>query len=236
MLATHHGTGTSRRLRSITVEQLFHAFLEGEHLRPAELVDLAALDLAFDRARHRFGDVADIDRLELGLAAADQRQHRRIARHVGEAVEEAVLRPEIDRRPEDDGVLDRLQHGLFAERLGARIVRFGVQIGAQRRNMGEAGADRARRFGDGAGAELVHGGEFLPAALMQDGDQIDDVVGALHGAVDRPAHAHIGLHRLDLADIAERLQMAGEIGPAAGDPDAVAALGQRPHDVAADKA
>ena len=102
--------------------------------------------------------------------------------------------------------------------------------------MGEAGADRARGFGHRAGAELVHGVEFLPAGLMQDGDQIDDMVGALHGAVDRPAHAHIGLHRLDLADIAERLQMAGEIGPAHGDPDAVAALGQRPHDMAADKA
>ncbi|BCG76780.1 hypothetical protein MesoLj113b_03220 [Mesorhizobium sp. 113-3-3] len=82
----------------------------------------------------------------------------------------------------------------------------------------------------------MHGGEFLPAGLMQDGDEIDDMVGALHGAVDRPAHAHIGLHRLDLADIAERLQMAGKVGPPAGDPDAVAALGQRAHDMAADKA
>jgi len=71
---------------------------------------------------------------------------------------------------------------------------------------------------------------------MQDGDEIDDMVGALHGAVHRPAHAHIGLHRLDLADIAERLQMAGKIGPPAGDPDAIAALGQRAHDMAADKA
>ena len=62
------------------------------------------------------------------------------------------------------------------------------------------------------------------------------MVGALHGAVDRPAHAQIGLHRLDLADIAERLQMAGEFGPAGGDPDPVAALGQRPHHMPADKA
>jgi hypothetical protein len=49
---------------------------------------------------------------------------------------------------------------------------------------------------------------------MQDADEVDDVVGAFDGAVDRPAHAQVGLDRLDLADIAERLQMAGEIGPA----------------------
>src|SRR4051794_33111794 len=102
--------------------------------------------------------------------------------------------------------------------------------------MGEPGADGARRLGDGASTEFVHGGEFLPAALMQDGDEIDDMVGTLHGTVDRPAHAHIGLHRLDLADIAERLQMAGKIGPPTGDPDAITALGQSPHDMTADKA
>ena len=62
------------------------------------------------------------------------------------------------------------------------------------------------------------------------------MVGALHGAVDRPADAQIGLHRLDLADIAERLQMAGELGAARRDADAVAALGQRPDDMPAEKA
>ena len=54
------------------------------------------------------------------------------------------------------------------------------------------------------------------------------MVGALHGAVDRPADAQIGLHRLDLADIAERLKVAGKFGPARRDPYLVAALCQRP--------
>ena len=99
-----------------------------------------------------------------------------------------------------------------------------------------SGANGTGGLGDGAGAEFMHGGEFLPAALMQDGNEIDDMVGPLHGAVDRPAHPHIGLYRLDLAYVAERLQMAGKVGPPAGDPDAIAALGQRAHDMAADKA
>src|SRR5690606_28344299 len=48
-------------------------------------------------------------------------------------------------------------------------------------------------------------------------------------------HAKIGLHRLDLADIAERLDMKREIGVAHRDPHAIAALGQRAHDMAADE-
>ena len=60
--------------------------------------------------------------------------------------------------------------------------------------------------------------------------------GALDRAVDRPAHAQIGLHRLDLADIAERLDMAGKLGPPGGDADQIAALGERPDDMPADKA
>ena len=41
---------------------------------------------------------------------------------------------------------------------------------------------------------------------------------------------------MDLADPAERLQVAGEVRPAHRDADAVAALGQRPHHVAAEEA
>ena len=55
-------------------------------------------------------------------------------------------------------------------------------------------------------------------------------------AGDRIAVAHIGLHRHHLADVAERLQMAGEIGAAHGDADAVAGARQQLHDLRADKA
>ena len=64
----------------------------------------------------------------------------------------------------------------------------------------------AGRLGDGAGAEDMDGVEALAAALGEDADEIDHRVGALDGAVDRPAIAEIGLHRLDPADHAERLE------------------------------
>ena len=58
----------------------------------------------------------------------------------------------------------------------------------------------------------------------------------MHRPVDRPANPQIGLYCLDLPNIAERLQVAGLFGPPRRHPDAVAAFGQRPDDVPAQKA
>ena len=55
---------------------------EAFDLRSAELIGARA-QRAVDGAGDGFRDIADIDRLELRLAAAEQRQHRREARHVG---------------------------------------------------------------------------------------------------------------------------------------------------------
>jgi hypothetical protein len=171
------------------------------------------------------------------VAAADQRQGRHEAGHPGEAVEEMVLGPEHDRRAEDDGAGNRLEHRLFAERLGAGVVGRRIQIGADRRDMGKAGdAGGARGFSDGAGAEDMDGIEALAAGFGEDRDQIDHRIGALDGAVDRPAIAEIGLDRMDPADAAARLEMAGEIGPAHGGADAPAALQERAHEMAAEEA
>ena len=78
--------------------------------------------------------------------------------------------------------------------------------------------------------------KLLASALEQDADKIDHHVGAARRGLDRSRVAQVGLHRVDLADPAERLQVAGEFRPAHRDADAVAALAQRAHDVAAEKA
>ena len=64
---------------------------------------------------------------------------------------------------------------------------------------------------------------------------IDDV-GVARRGLDRARMAHVGLHRMDLADPAERLQMAGKVRPPHRDADAVVALGQRPDQMAAEEA
>src|SRR5262249_60271270 len=48
--------------------------------------------------------------------------------------------------------------------------------------------------------------------------------------------AQVGLDRVDLADLAERLQMSGQFRPADCDADAVVTLGERAHDVPPQKA
>ena len=63
-----------------------------------------------------------------------------------------------------------------------------------------------------------------------------DHVGVARRRLDRARIAHVGLHGMDLADPAERLQMAGEVGPAHRDADAVVALGQRADQMAAEEA
>ena len=88
---------------------------------------------------------------------------------------------------------------------------------------------------DRLGAERLHRVEALAAALEQDADQVDHHVGVAHRRRDRGRIAQVGLHGMDLADPAERLQMAGEIRPAHRDADAVAALGQRAHHMAAEE-
>ncbi len=95
------------------------------------------------------------------------------------------------------------------------------------------GARRQRHL---LGAVGVDGVEALPPALEQQADQIDQHMGVARRRVHRWRVAEIGLHGMDLADAAERLQVKGEVRPAHRYPDTVVALGQCAHQMAAEKA
>jgi hypothetical protein len=99
-----------------------------------------------------------------------------------------------------------------------------------------ADARRRGRFADRARPEGLDGVKGLPAGLGKDADQVDHRVGADQRPVDRPSIAQVRLDGLDLPDGAERVQVAGQIGPAHRHAHAVTTLGQRMHHVAADKA
>ena len=81
----------------------------------------------------------------------------------------------------------------------------------------------------------LHGVEALAAPFEQYPDQIDDHAGVAHRRLDRLRKAQIGLNRMDLPDPAERLQMEGQLRPAHGDADEVAAVGKRADHVAAEE-
>src|SRR5262249_19779036 len=76
----------------------------------------------------------------------------------------------------------------------------------------------------------------LPAALEQDADEVDDDVGAACRRLNGSRIAQVRLHGVDLTDAAERLEMEGQIGPAHRHANAVAALAQNAHNMAAEEA
>src|ERR1700720_71843 len=80
-----------------------------------------------------------------------------------------------------------------------------------------------------------HRVKTLAAAFEQNADQVDHHIGVAHRRRDRFRVAKIGLHGVNLADPAHRLQMPGQFRPAHRDADAVATLGQRAHHVTTEK-
>ena len=182
------------------------------------------------------GDVADIDRLEFVLPPNSGITGSMRASEP-EQVEEAVARAENDRGTEDDRRRESARalrsSPMPREREGAGR----TLVGAQDRHMDEpVGARRPRRLGDIFGAHGIDGPKPLLAALDADRHQIDDDLGAADRGHHRIGVAHIGLDRHDLADSAERPQMAGEVGPPHRDADAVALAGQELHDLRAHEA
>eukprot|EP01136_Pigoraptor_vietnamica_P033411 Opistho-1_new@96248 len=173
------------------------------------------------------GNVADIDRLELGAAAADQRQGRRQHRHLGEAIEEAVLRSDDDRRAQDRRMGKGAQHALLAFRLGAGISGFGAGIGADGGDLHEFPRTGARGGrGDAGGTLRLDRLEALPPAFLENGDQVDHRIGAGHGAIDRILVADVGGDRRHLADHAGGFQEQGLVRAAHRDPHLPALLSQ----------
>ena len=73
----------------------------------------------------------------------------------------------------------------------------------------------------------MHGVEFLAAALGRIPTRLISTLAPRAAASTDPPIADIGLHRVDLADAAERLEMPRELGPAHRDADAVMTFGQR---------
>ena len=171
------------------------------------------------------------------MSAADQRQGRGDACEFRESVEEIVFRPEHDRRPQDNRLGKGRQNTGFASGLALGIERRAAFIRADRRDLHHPlRAGRLGGIGDPARRIRLDDVEFLLARLVEDADEIDDGAGAGHRAFDRLPVADVGLNGMDLPHRPQRLQMAGQIGPAHGGAHAVAALGQRADHIAPDEA
>ena len=219
------------------LEDVFQQVAERPYVRAAELEGLAGeVGRGINRLGDGGGDIADIDRLEPAVAA-DDGHDRRDLRQPGKAVEEAIFRPEDQRRPQDDGGGEGGAHMGLAFALGAGVVRRRLCIRADRRDMDQRfDLCGGRSRGDALRALGLHAVERLPTGGEEDADQIDDGAGARHRAGDGRRVAHVGLDDLDLADRTKRLQEQRQLRVAHGDPHAVAGLGQLLHDITPEKA
>ncbi len=172
-----------------------------------------------------------------GEAAVRQGQHRRQGRQPAEAVEEVVVLAEHHRRAHDHRGGHDLPDRGFALRLAAGVLGLGVRIRADGRDLHQlAQAAGGGGLGDHAGALGVQALEALAAMLVEHAHQVDAGVGPHQGAVHRGRDPQIGLHHLDLPDIAEQPGLVGQVGAAAGDADAQAPLGKGADDLPANEA
>ena len=183
-----------------------HDLPQGRDLRPAQFVDRSGLGLSLDGERDGCRYIADEDRLQLSLAAANEGQGGHVSRHGGEAIEELVFGAEHHRGAQHDGARECLLHQSLAPRFAARIARGAGGVGPDRRKLHEnVGAGGLGRLGEGLGALRMHGIEGLLPGLAKDADEVDDRLGVAQRVNDELGIAQIGLNRVDLADLAERL-------------------------------
>ena len=121
--------------------------------------------------------------------------------------------------------LEALQHDMGdpdkADKMDKILERFG-EVQEEYDHLGGYALEAQAR-------EVLHGLGF-------EDDQIDGDVGIAHRRLYRGRIAQVGLHGVDLADPAERLQVARQFGAAHGHPDAEVALGQRADHVSPQKA
>jgi len=221
------------------MQHQLHQLAEGVHRGPAELVGLPARRRILDCLHNGVRHIAHEHRLEARVAAADQRQRRQEARQIGEAIEEFVLRPEQQRRPQDGSLRKHLAHAPLAFRLAACVSGFGIPVAADGRHMHQRlNARGLRGFGNRLGGIDVQRVEAIAAARRHGADQVDDGARARHRAGDILLAQHIGAPQLDLPDMPHRLEIVRAVRGAARRAYAVteAAFGQRPHGVPAEKA
>ena len=216
-------------------QHVLHQLAKAEHFRSAQFVGGPRLCFAQRRLGDRGGDVAGENRLELGVATADQRKRRHKARQRGKFVEEIVVGAKQDRRSKDRRCRGHRENAPLALGFAARVVRGRMLVGADRRHVDQLRALACSRSRHRLGADCLHDFEALAAPLKQDPDEIDDDACAAHRGRDGCRVAQVGLHRMNLADPAQGLQMAREIWAAHGHADAKILLGQRADDVAAEK-
>ena len=167
--------------------------------------------------------------------APDERQDRPKARGRGETVEELVLWAEDKAGSQDHRVWKLVEHRLLAFRLGARICTRCWMLYRDGGDVYQPGAGLACGFGHRPCAYHMDACESLPLRTHTNASQIHDDVCALNRSSDGIVITYVGLHGMNLADIAHRLQMPCEVRSPVGAENAPSVSRQGANRIAAKK-
>ena len=138
--------------------------------------------------RDRLGEVFHIDRLEAALGGDDRKHWQPGQRR--EAIGEAILGPEDERRPDNRRLGIRCLDGNLALALGPSINRVRLRVGTNRRNMDKGvGADVAGRLGNILGAAYMSAEQ----RAVHDPDEVDYGRRSPDRLADRLSVLHVGV-------------------------------------------
>jgi hypothetical protein len=171
--------------------------------------------------------------LQLGFAAAEQRQDWHHARQGSQAVEECVLRAEDNARAEDGGAGESFSDQVFADASGADICGVGRRIGAEARYMNKSPDSRHRRCPRDMHCALAMNrleGRLAPLDIMA--DRVDHSIGAIHHRGHRCRIPDVGVNWDDLPSPAGLCKKCGALRTTHRDANVGTVVGQTLHDLA----
>ena len=117
-----------RLLLSSDISHLGHQLPEGVYVRASELKCLTPANIGGGTFGDSIRYVFDVDRLELGVTASNERDERE--REVGELVEEVIIRAEDDTWLKDSGLWEGGPHACLTPALGLSVIGKGGIGGA----------------------------------------------------------------------------------------------------------
>lgn len=183
----------------------FHQFLQGIDVRAAQ-VDRLRIGLPIIQGiAHPGDDIADINRSEAGVGAAEGEEIRRKAQQCGKTANEMVAGTKNQGRAKtrDLGHPAELEQRRFRLGLASQVLAARIAAGAERAHLKQprnlvrvAGRHQFLRQSD------MRFFEGLPAhaRFVEDADQVDDDVHAFGMAHERPLFVNVRLHQVQCGE------------------------------------
>ena len=156
-----------------------HHLPQGDHIRATKFIGFAGRIRITQNRHHGGGHIADVNRLEAGPGAADERQRRGHRSQFGKAIEKPVIGAKNHAWTQDYRIWERCLQVGFTGSFGPRIGSFRLCISANCRYLHHrAYTGSGGSSGNHPGCITVNFLKAMPPVRCQQTDQVDHVIGA----------------------------------------------------------